>query len=68
MAAICRQKSGNFRVQIRVKGLKLISRTLKTEVEALAYQARITSELDTHALGMKINLAILTTQFACMRS
>lgn len=46
MAAICRQKSGNFRVQIRVKGLKLISRTLKTEVEALAYQALITSELD----------------------
>lgn len=47
MGAICRQKSGNFRVQIRVKGLKLISRTLKSEVSALAYQARITSELDT---------------------
>jgi len=46
MATITQQKSGNFRVQFRVKGLKLISRTFTTEPEALAYQARITSELD----------------------
>lgn len=63
MASITRQKSGNFRVQFRVKGLKLISRTFTTKAEAVAYQTRITSELDTihniQKTKLPIDVAIL---------
>lgn len=38
-------KSGNIRVQFRIKGLQLISTTFTTEQEANAYVARIESEL-----------------------
>lgn len=38
-------KSGNFRIQFRIKDLKLISRTFPTEREADAYQARIENEI-----------------------
>lgn len=45
MATKTRLKSGNIRIQFRVKNLKLISRTFATEAEANAYQSRLESEL-----------------------
>jgi len=58
MAAKTRLKSGNFRIQFRVKGLKLISRSFSSEAEADAYQARIESELSSIQEADKAKLPI----------
>jgi hypothetical protein len=47
MATKTHLKSGNFRIQFRVQGLKSISRTFASEPEADQYHQRIKSELDT---------------------
>lgn len=47
MATKTRLKSGNFRIQFRIKGLKSISRSFTTEFEADQYHQRIKSELKT---------------------
>jgi integrase len=45
MATITPMKSGRFRVQFRVKGLKLISRTFQTRPEADSYQDLIANQI-----------------------
>jgi integrase len=63
MATKTRLKSGNFRIQFRVKDLKLISATFPTEAEADAYQRRIDAELqlisDTQQAKLPIDMAAL---------
>lgn len=58
MATKSRLKSGHFRIQIRVKGLKLISGTFSTEREADAYALRIESELASIREAEKAKLPI----------
>ena len=58
MATKSRLKSGNYRVQFRLKHLKLISRTFPLEKEADAYIARIESELKTIQEAEKAKLPI----------
>ncbi len=51
-------KSGNFRIQIREKGLKLISRTFDTEQQADSYAMRLSSELKSLAEADKAKLPV----------
>jgi integrase len=51
-------KSGHFRIQIRVKGLKLISGTFPIEKDADAYALRIESELASIREAEKAKLPI----------
>ncbi len=63
MATKTRLKSGHFRIQFRVKSLKLISATFPTEKEADAFAARIESELasirDSEKAKLPIDMAAL---------
>lgn len=58
MATKSRLKSGNYRIQFRVKDFKLISRTFEKESEADAYHARIESEIETIRSSEKAKLPI----------
>lgn len=58
MATITPLKSGHFRVQFRVKGLKLISRTFSTKHEALAYESRLTQEIESIKEAEKAKLPV----------
>jgi len=58
MATKTHLKSGNYRIQIRVKKLKLISETFPTESEADAYALRIESELTSIRESEKAKLPI----------
>ena len=55
--------SGNYRIQSRLPGLKIISKTFKTESEADAYQFRIESEIknirDAEKAKLPIDMAAL---------
>lgn len=50
--------SGNYRIQFRIKGLKLISRTFESESEADAYKLRLESEIDNIQNSEKAKLPI----------
>lgn len=58
MATKSRLKSGHFRIQFRLKNLKLISRTFVTEQEADAYTHRIELELKSIQESEKAKLPI----------
>ena len=58
MATKTRLKSGDFRIQFRVKGLKLISQTFPTEQEADAFAVRIQSELTSISEAEKAKLPV----------
>lgn len=58
MATKTRLKSGSFRIQIRVSGLKLISRTFQTEKDADIYASRIESELGNIREAEKAKLPV----------
>ncbi len=58
MATKTRLKSGNIRVQFRLKNLKLISHTFSTEHEANAYVLRLETELNTIQEAEKAKLPI----------
>jgi integrase len=67
MATKTRLKSGNVRVQFRLRNLPLISRTFSSESEAQLYEARINEELKTvdeiERSKLPIDLATLFSSF-----
>ncbi len=63
MATKTHLKSGNYRIQFRVKGLKLISKTFKTEAEADVFLSRIQSEInsikESQQATLPVDMAVL---------
>ena len=58
MATITQLSSGRFRVQFRVKGFKLISRTFSVKPDADKYQARIEQEIASIREAEKAKLPV----------